>query len=608
MKATFFAKLSIRTQLTLATSLVLLAALGSAALVFQRSASAFIVKRIESSELPATVGSIRNHIEKQIAGPLAVSQALANDAQLHDWAATGESPARLGIWKAYAHSLLKLNEADSVTFIPAATGHYYSQDGMLKTLSKDNAGDSWFFNALKSSEDYSLNLDADEKNPTEMMLYINVHGRSAQGTEAMAGLGLKASRLAEQIRQVKVGEEGQAMLVKAAGQILVHRDASLIAKKSLADLAGIGTLAPQLLKVGEFNIGRYEAKDGTHIAASSYIPALKSFVVVELPESEISAPINHMLLKMAALMLAMGIVAVALMVMVARRIAGPIGEVAASLDRLADGDLTHVVHVTAAGGEIRILQSAMQRMVERLSQTIREIKLVCGEIQHASSEVKISALSLSGSASSQAASVEETSASMEQMSASVDTNSQHAQTTRAIAAEAASNAQESGKATHETQEAMTRIAEKISVIDEIAYQTNLLALNAAIEAARAGEQGQGFAVVATEVRRLAVRSQEASQEIGSLASNSLMVARHAGEVLDRMVPSIQKTASLIEEISSASAEQAAGVTQVNMAIMQITQSTAANAAASEELSATASLLSDQAERLTEHVTFFKTLE
>jgi methyl-accepting chemotaxis protein len=608
MNATFFAKLSIRTQLTLATSLVLLTALGSSALVFQRAASAFIVKRIESSELPATVSSIRNHIEKQIAGPLAVSQALANDAQMHDWAINGEAPARIGVWKSYAHTLMQLNEADSVTFIPAATGHYYSAEGLIKTLDKSNEGDAWFFNALKSSEDYSLNLDADEQNPTEMMLYINVHGRGPQGGEAMAGLGLKASRLAEQIRKVKVGEQGQAMLVKAEGQILVHRDATLIAKKSLADLAGIGALAPQLLKQGEFNIGRYEAADGVHIAAASYIPTLKSFVVVELPESEISGPVNRMLLKMAALMLAMGIVAVGLMMLVARRIAGPIGEVAATLDRLADGDLTQEVHVTAAGGEIRILQSAMQRMVERLSQIISEIKLVCGEIQHASGEVKTSALSLSGSASSQAASVEETSASMEQMSASVATNSQHAQTTRAIASEAAENAQESGKATHETQEAMTRIAEKISVIDEIAYQTNLLALNAAIEAARAGAQGQGFAVVATEVRRLAVRSQEASQEIGSLASNSLMVARHAGDMLDRMVPSIEKTANLIEEISAASAEQAAGVTQVNMAITQITQSTAANAAASEELSATASLLADQAERLTEHVTFFKTLE
>ncbi|WP_018150985.1 methyl-accepting chemotaxis protein [Leeia oryzae] len=596
---------SIKTQLILAISLVLILTLGISSFVFYTNASDFINRRIETSEMPATLGSIRNQIEQQIAGPLAASRVLVNDPLLHEWAASGEPPEKIELWKTYAQALMRLNNADSVTFIPLATGHYYSQTGLLKTLQANNPADGWFYGFLNRGADFELNLDADEHNPNEMMLYINTRGKDALGHEAAGGLGLKASRMAEQIRKVQVGQQGQAMLVKADGQILVHRDSSLIAKKKLADLPGMDVVAAGLLKRGDFNIDRYKAADGIRIVASSFVPTLNSFVVVELPESEIIGPVQQLLLKMIVLMALMGLAGLMLMIWIARRIAGPIGIVANSLDRLADGDLTHEIQVTAKAGEIHTLQDAMQRMATRLSATMRQIKTASEEISHASKEVNSSAHALSASASTQAASVEQTSASLEQISASVNSNNENAQTTRQIATEAADYVQQSGKAAKDTEVAMREIAKKIGIVDEIAYQTNLLALNAAIEAARAGEHGKGFAVVAAEVRRLAGRSQEASHEIGALAANSLALANHAGELLDKMVPSIKKTASLIEEISAASQEQAAGVSQVNQAIGQITVSTAANASASEELSATSSLLADQAETLDEHISFFK---
>jgi methyl-accepting chemotaxis protein len=152
---------------------------------------------------------------------------------------------------------------------------------------------------------------------------------------------------------------------------------------------------------------------------------------------------------------------------------------------------------------------------------------------------------------------------------------------------------------------MKEIAGKISIIEEIARQTNLLALNAAIEAARAGEHGKGFAVVAAEVRKLAERSQDAAGEISHLSSSSMDVAEKAGEMLNKLVPDIQKTAELVQEISAASNEQNAGADQVNRAIQQLDTVIQQNAGASEEMASTSEELSSQAEQLQDTIEFFK---
>jgi len=157
----------------------------------------------------------------------------------------------------------------------------------------------------------------------------------------------------------------------------------------------------------------------------------------------------------------------------------------------------------------------------------------------------------------------------------------------------------------ETVKAMKDIAGKISIIEEIARQTNLLALNAAIEAARAGEHGKGFAVVAAEVRKLAERSQVAAAEISHLSGTSVGVAEQAGAMLARLVPDIQKTSELVQEISVASKEQAGGADQINGAIQQLNQVVQQNAGAAEEMSSTAEELSSQADQLMEVMAFFK---
>jgi methyl-accepting chemotaxis protein len=308
------------------------------------------------------------------------------------------------------------------------------------------------------------------------------------------------------------------------------------------------------------------------------------------------------------MMIALGVIAsllgIAIAYWVTRSVTKPIAEAVQVANRLAEGDLTVKIDVKS-NDETGKLLTAMSLMVDKLSQVMSEIRSAADNLSSASEEVSATAQSLSQSSSEQAASVEETSASVEQMSASISQNTENAKVTDGMASQAARQATEGGVVVTETVVAMKQIAGKIGIIDDIAYQTNLLALNAAIEAARAGEHGKGFAVVAAEVRKLAERSQVAAQEIGELASGSVEKAEAAGKLLNEMVPTINKTSDLVQEITAASEEQSTGVGQINTAMSQMNQITQQNASASEELAATAEEMSGQAGQLQETVAFFK---
>ena len=319
---------------------------------------------------------------------------------------------------------------------------------------------------------------------------------------------------------------------------------------------------------------------------------------------DVDAAFKAALMRQGGVVLAVLFILVGFSVYVVGLIVRPVREAMRTVEAMAEGDLT--VQATYVGrDEIGALLGDVERMSVRLRQVVEHIAENANQLANASSQVSATAQSLSQSTSEEAASVEETSASVEQMAASIEQNKDNARATETIAVRVAEEAASGGRVVRETTEAMRLIAEKVGIVDEIAYQTNLLALNAAIEAARAGEHGKGFAVVAAEVRKLAERSQFAAQEIGTLASGSVGKANEAARLLEEIVPSIGKTASLVKEIAAASEDQSTGAAQISMAVQQVSQATQHNASASEELSATAEELNRQAADLKEAVAFFK---
>ncbi|MFO7766733.1 MAG: methyl-accepting chemotaxis protein [Pelovirga sp.] len=288
----------------------------------------------------------------------------------------------------------------------------------------------------------------------------------------------------------------------------------------------------------------------------------------------------------------------------ARMISRPIIQGVKFAETVAGGDLTQQLDLDQKD-EIGQLAKALNGMVERLSSVVGDVRSSSDNVASGSQQLSASSEEMSQGATEQAAAAEEASSSMEQMAANIRQNADNAMQTEKIAAKSSEDAKHGGEAVDKTVAAMKQIADKISIVEEIARQTNLLALNAAIEAARAGEHGKGFAVVAAEVRKLAERSQTAAAEISDLSGSSVDIAEQAGKMLAQMVPDIQKTAELVQEIAAASKEQDTGAEQVNQAIQQLDQVIQQNASASEEMASTSEELNSQAEQLQEAISFFK---
>ncbi|MEW6379179.1 MAG: PAS domain-containing protein [bacterium] len=278
-------------------------------------------------------------------------------------------------------------------------------------------------------------------------------------------------------------------------------------------------------------------------------------------------------------------------------------EITRIAEEIAGGNLT--VRVRERSAQDKLMQ-ALASMVVKLTEVVGNIQIAADQVASGSQAMSSTSAQMSQGASEQAASAEQVSSAMEQMVANIKQNADNAQQTERIAQKSASDAKEGGSAVADTVAAMKEIASKISIIEEIARQTNLLALNAAIEAARAGEYGKGFAVVASEVRKLAERSQIAAGDISKLSTTSVDVAERAGKMLATLVPDIQKTAELVQEISAASGEQNTGAEQINQAIQQLEQVIQQNAASSEEMASTTEEIASQAEQLQSTIAYFRT--
>ncbi len=327
-------------------------------------------------------------------------------------------------------------------------------------------------------------------------------------------------------------------------------------------------------------------------------------LLAEMDEAEVMAPVNKLRNEIALVAIIVAVIIVVVSIYFARSISTPINKGVAFAQKLARGDLTARIDVDQKD-EIGQLAASLTNMSEKLKEVVANIQSGADNIAAASQQTSSSSQQMSQGASEQASSTEEVSSSMEEMTSNIQQNTDNAKETEKISNNAAESIRKGNEAAQNSVESMKEIAEKISIINDIAFQTNILALNAAVEAARAGEHGKGFAVVASEVRKLAERSAEAANEIDEKSKNGVKISEEAGQQLQEVVPEIEKTSRLVQEITAASNEMNSGADQVNSAIQQLNQVTQQNAASSEELATSAEELSSQADQLKQVTSFFR---
>jgi len=270
--------------------------------------------------------------------------------------------------------------------------------------------------------------------------------------------------------------------------------------------------------------------------------------------------------------------------------------------KVAEGDLTKSIKPRSDKDDLVI---ALSRMISHLNQIISKIVESSNNVASSSSQLSSTSSIIAQGANEQAASTEEISSSIEQMSSTIQQNNDNALHAEKIAGKASQGFIELKSATDKIINAIKEVVNKIDIINEIAGKTDILAINAAIEAARAGDHGKGFAVVASEIRTLAEVSQKAAKEINELSEGNLLVTEEAGRIIEALLPNIEKTTQMVQEIAAASNEQSVGASQISQSVVQFSQVVQQNSAAAEEMSSSSEELAHQAEALKEAISFFK---
>lgn len=528
------------------------------------------------------------------------------------------NPSFLGVWTCWEPNMLDgLDEQFKGAAGHDETGRYipywYRDKGTIAVAAlvdyqTEGAGD-YYLKPLRTGKEYILdpyfyNIAGTDTLITSVCVPIVINGKAV----GVAGVDLSMATFNELLAEIHPFETGYSYLVTNTGSIVAHFNQELTGKSLLDSVPPeIATPLRSALEGGKpfsYNM----TQDGEEYVGKTIpfkvggVDFSWSFGAV-IPEAKVLE--NSRNIMFIAILLGIGaLLLVAVVVFfITKALVAPVIQGVALADAIAQGDLSQTLNIDQMD-EIGRLAQSLNSMVGKLSGVVTDVQSVSGSVASGSGQLSSSSMSLSQGATEQASSIEQVSASMEEIAASINQNAENAEKTEAIASRSATDVEEGNRAVSQTVDAMKSIAEKISIVEDIARQTNLLALNAAIEAARAGEAGKGFAVVAAEVRKLAERSGTAASEISELSSTSVQIAEKAGQMLTKIVPDIQETANLVQEITASSREQSAGAGQINEAIQQLDRVIQQNASASEEMASTSEQLSGQAAQLQDTIGFF----
>ncbi|MFK5857079.1 MAG: methyl-accepting chemotaxis protein [Bacteroidota bacterium] len=507
-------------------------------------------------------------------------------------------------------SYMNTNNMDNVMLINPKDGYVFfsanNTNELHSILSQQSNALSILWRAcLNTNEVLISDMELSDKNNGTPRVFIG--GRIVKDGNIIAVVITQIS--SQSINNIMINNQGLGTTGETyiVGDDLYFRSDSRSSKNSTILAEKVNTKATESVFSGSSGISIIENYHGKSVL-SSYdkldIKGLNWAIITEIDEAEIMEPKSRLLNTILIVCLIIGAIMMPILYLIGRSLSLPLkAEVAYAL-RLANGELDATIDINQKD-EIGILADALREIASRTKHVITSVVNATNNLADASAQLSGASQDLSSGASEQASSIEEVSASMEEMASNIQQNADNSKQTEEIT-NAVSAQVESGSAiVLSSAESMEKIADKISIISDIAFQTNILALNASVEAARAGEYGKGFSVVATEVGKLADKTKAAASEINEISRNSVDIAKQTKELMAELVPSIQNSSMLVQEISAASKEQREVADQINNAIQMLNDISQQNAASAEEMATNSEELASQSEQLISVISYFK---
>lgn len=598
-----FFKRSIQWQLILSMGAALLASLLIVILVYASAVERLAERYLLDEALPANINAIRNDIERTLAAPITATAGIAGNTLVHDWLIQGEDSRQAEAIGRYLNGVKVQQNALTTSVAVLGSGHYYSDAGLSRTLSRSTPADGWFYSLVDGTLERRVELDVD-KATGQPTLFINQRISAGGRVLGVAGLGYSLSAMSALIADFRFGERGEVYLVGSDGQVKIHPRSEHNGRAALAELAG--AQAARQLETQAGQVVRFERNGETFLAMAQPLEGLGWALIAEVPEAEIFGEARRTLWTTSLIGAAIGLFFLGVIVLLARGLVRPIRQVTAALVEIGGGggDLTRRLDENRAD-ELGDLARGFNRFIGSLRsligdvlKTSEQLRSAVGQVARVVDDTAVRAGRQHEMTDMVATAVHEMGLTVQEIARNASNAAQASQGARSEALEARQVVGESighiermsgeiGQAAGSVTELAQQVAsidQVLAVIRSISEQTNLLALNAAIEAARAGDMGRGFAVVADEVRTLASRTQastdEIQQMIGRLKSGAetAVSAMHAGQAAtgtgvqasQRTGQSLQAITAQVEAISDMNTQVAAATEEQSSVTEEIT--------------------------------------
>lgn len=583
-------------QLTIKQKLVLAfvsAVIASTAIVSYMSLSQardIMEKRLLENELPTTLTQFRDTIDSEVNQLQSAARQLASNPVTLDILNQGITPIEEARVVKQLNVLRDQYDLNDASIANRETGQYWNQNGFLRVLTREK--DSWFYNFLDSGNATMAQVFQEDNG--ELKLFVNFQQLNGKG---LAGFSRSLEDMTRFLNQFKIEQSGFVFLVNADGMVQLHRDTDLMGEKTLSDV--YGAQARSLLQKGDFNLLDTHINGKEVLLASSYVPSMDWYVIADVPAEEVFAPLNQTRNQILMVSVVVGLVFIVVAVWLATTITKPIQYVANVFREIGEGegDLRQRVDIDSQD-EIGQLASGFNSFVDKIHRLVSDVASTGGELRHAAEQVSSQASATQSQSEYQRDRTVQVVTAINEMGATVNEIAGNAANAASAANQASDDAANGQGVVTQARDTIASLADDmenmskvisalaentdaiggiLDVIRGISEQTNLLALNAAIEAARAGEQGRGFAVVADEVRNLASRTSDSTDEIQTMINRLQQEAHNA-------VNAMEQSRTMTAEGVNASDEASLSLNAINEQIIQISDMNTQVATATEEQS------------------------